>query len=645
MDAPAEAAPQAPLSPQMRRLTEWLSVAITVLAILWAIDVPYYLRVAIFREQFMIAVLACGLVIVLVTIRADKTTGGRVPWYDACAAAIGFLTLAWMGWQFPRLTQDVVGYRGTEAIVIGVIIVPLVLEGLRRATGYTLFWVVMVFIVYSFVADKIPGKLQGTPIDLDDFFIYLAFDPTAIFGSPMVVGTTVVIAFIFFGQLLVKAGGGEFFTDIAMSTMGRSRGGAAKIAVVGSCLFGMISGSAVSNVASVGVVTIPLMRRSGYTPVQAAAIESVSSTGGQFMPPVMGAAAFLMAEFLEIPYRDVAIAAAIPALLYYFAVFVEVDLIAGRDSIKTIEGTLPRARDVLKEGWHFIVPFGVLLVAMFQYMIEAQLAAIYSCVAIAAFSSVRGYKGRRITVRSIYESMAETGGIMVELLMILGGAGIVIGILNYTTLGFAFTLVLTNFGGGSLMLLLIVAAIASIILGMGMPTSGIYVLLAPLVAPALVQTGVVPIGAHLFILYFGMMSMLTPPVALCAYAAATIARTDGMTVGFTAMRFAWPAYIVPFLFAVAPTLLLQGPLYAIVIDTVTAFIGVFLVSIGMVGYFTRRMGAIMRIVIAAAGFASLMPTAVIHSEYLINVAGIAVGALILGFERMAVRRAGPAAAE
>jgi TRAP-type uncharacterized transport system fused permease subunit len=277
-------------------------------------------------------------------------------------------------------------------------------------------------------------------------------------------------------------------------------------------------------------------------------------------------------------------------------------------------------------------------------MIEAQLAAIYSAVGIVVLSSIRGYKGRRITPRSIYESMAETGGIMVELLMILGGAGIVIGILNYTTLGFAFTLVLTQLGGGNLTLLLIIAAVASIILGMGMPTSGIYVLLAPLIVPALVQTGVVPMGAHLFILYFGMMSMLTPPVALCAYAAATIARTDGMTVGFTAMRFAWPAYIVPFLFAVAPTLLLQGPLHAIVIDTVTAFIGVFLVSIGMVGYFTRRMGLVMRIAIALAGFASLMPTAVIRSEYIINVLGIAVGAAIIGFERMAVRRPRPAAA-
>jgi TRAP transporter 4TM/12TM fusion protein len=396
---------------------------------------------------------------------------------------------------------------------------------------------------------------------------------------------------------------------------------------------------------STGVITIPLMKRSGYTGVQAGAIEAVSSTGGQFMPPVMGAAAFLMAEFLNVPYTDVVLAALIPAMLYYFAVFVEVDLIAGRDHVQVVEADIPRTSEVVARGWHLLLPFAVLLVAMFQFAIEPQFAALMAAVVVYLLGLMRGYKAGRLRVSALLDAARETGAIMVELFMILAAAGIVIGILNYTTLGMAFTIFLTNIGSGNLFVLLLIAAAAAIVLGMGMPTSGIYVLLAPLIVPALVEQGVVPMGAHLFILYFGLMSMLTPPVALCAYAASTIARADAMKIGFTAMRFAWPAYVVPFLYAVSPTLLMQGAPLAIAFDAFTAFFGVYVISAAAVGFFKQRNSVQFRLMLAAAGALALTPAALLPGQHGLNIAGMALAAAMLGYEWLgARRRSGDAAA-
>ena len=288
--------------------------------------------------------------------------------------------------------------------------------------------------------------------------IYLAFDPTAVFGTPFTIGVQVVVIFIFLGQLLLKTHGGTFFTDLAMATMGRRRGGAAKVSVVASALFGSISGSATSNVASTGVLTIPLMRSTGYSAVEAGAIEAVASTGGQFMPPIMGAAAFLMAEFLEIAYAKVVVAAIVPALLYYFAVFVQVDLLAARRGINVVQKEIPRAREVLKHGWHFIIPFALLLYVLFELLRSAQEAAVWATGAIIVLGMVFSYKGTRLRPWQIVEAFIETGRISVDLLLILGGAGFVIGVLNITGLGFALTFFLIHLGGSSEILLLIIAA-------------------------------------------------------------------------------------------------------------------------------------------------------------------------------------------
>jgi TRAP transporter 4TM/12TM fusion protein len=452
----------------------------------------------------------------------------------------------------------------------------------------------------------------------------------------------VVVIFIWMGQLLFKAGGGQFFTDIAMAFMGRRRGGPAKVAVVASALFGSISGSAVSNVASTGIITIPMMNRSGYSARDAGAIEAVASTGGQLMPPIMGAAAFLMAEFLELPYRTIMLAALVPAFLYYLAVFIQVDLVAAREKIVAVEEDIERPRDVLKAGWHFVVPFVVLLYALFQWNEEAEIAAIYACLSIVVLGSVFSYKGERLRPKDLLASFSATGSVMIELFMILGAAGFVIGVLNLTGLGFTLTLVLVQVGAGNLYLLLAIAAVVCIVLGMGMPTSGVYILLATLVAPAISKAGAEPIAAHMFILYFGMMSMITPPIALASFAASTISGANPMATGFQAMRLGWVAYIIPFMFVLSPTLLMKGEPLHIALNIMTASFGVYIISVAFAGYFVRPLKWPVQVLMLVAGLMAIFPDSAIAVGGLIDAAGVVLGVALLGFEYSRARRPAPA---
>ena len=293
--------------------------------------------------------------------------------------------------------------------------------------------------------------------------------------------------------------------------MGRYRGGSAKIAVTASSLFGSISGSAVSNVVSTGVITIPLMRKGGYPAHAAGAIEAVASTGGQLMPPMMGAAAFVMAEFLQIGYRDVVLAALIPAILYYVALFIQADLFAARGGITRVDPELIPARlKVLRAGWPYIVPFAVVILCLFHFNLRPHASALWAAGSLIPIGLLLGYKGERMSWRAAVAALGRTGAIVVQIVMIGAMAGIVIGVLNITGLGFALTQAIIQFAGGNLFLILVLAALISIVLGMGMPTLGVYLLLATLVAPSMVEVGIRPMAAHLFALYFGMLSMITP---------------------------------------------------------------------------------------------------------------------------------------
>jgi TRAP transporter 4TM/12TM fusion protein len=500
--------------------------------------------------------------------------------------------------------------------------------------------VLLFFIAFGVLGQYVPGQLQGRPISYGQLVTYLTFDTNSLVGAPMKIVTTIVIAFLLFGALLVRSGGSAFFTDLSSTAMGRSRGGSAKISVVASSLFGTISGSAVSNVLSTGVVTIPLMRKGGYKAHSAAAIEAVASTGGQLMPPVMGAVAFIMAEFLNVPYTDVVIAAIVPSFLYYVGLFIQADLEAAREGIAPVPKELiPRFAPVIKSGWVFIVPFVVLIYGMFWMNLLPEEAALYASAILIVVGLVLGYRGKRMSWNDLYESIARTGILVLDLVMIGAAVGLIIGILAQSGLGFALTLMLVNMGGGNLLLLLLLAGLVCFVLGMGLPTLAVYILVATLIAPAMIEAGINPMSAHMFVLYLGMLSFITPPVCIAAFAAANLARANPMLTGFTATKFGWSAFVVPFLFVFEPSLLLQGTPGELVHDVSTAIGGVWIASMGIAGYSLRIIGWVERAIYVVAGFLLLIPANLLPGDKVTTYLGIVLAVLLLGRDYLAVRKA------
>jgi TRAP transporter 4TM/12TM fusion protein len=358
----------------------------------------------------------------------------------------------------------------------------------------------------------------------------------------------------------------------------------------------------------------------------------------------MGAAAFIMAELLGTSYSEIVIAATIPALLYYAALFIQTDLEAAKSSIAPIpRSEMVPLRKVLADGWYFIVPFAVLIGGLFWWNLTPETAALYASLALIVCGLFGNYRNMRMGPRDLVEALVETGRSSLDILMIAAAAGFIIGVLNVSGLNFALTIALVHLGAGNIVLLLILAAAIAIILGMGMPTVGVYVLLAALVAPALTEVGVQPLAAHLFVLYFGMMSMTTPPVAVAAFAAASIAQSDPIRTGFAGVKFGWSAYIVPFLFVSSPTLLMQGTPGNVTLAVITAIMGVYLVSVAVAGFMTRPVGPVMRALFAASGIAMMVPANAFPGALWTDIGGFVVGAGLILLELGAVRRARGAA--
>ena len=613
-------------------------------SIAYSADLYREVGLILFSEQFLFAMLGISFLIVFLHLDVRrKQRIGAVPLYDWALSISGFLSCAWLAVRYPYLADRVVD-QPLEALVTGSIILVLTAEGLRRTSGPILLGVLLLFMGFGVGGQFIPGPLQGQPLELGDLITYLTFDTNSLVGIPMKVVTSIVIAFLLMGAVLYRSGGSAFFTELSIGLMGRARGGSAKISIVASSLFGSISGSVVSNVVSTGIITIPLMRKGGYRPATAGAIESVASTGGQLMPPVMGAAAFVMAEYLHVPYSEVVVAAIVPSLLYYVGLFIQADLEARKQGIERVpESEIPKLGGVVRSGWIFILPFAVLIYGLFWLNQLPEEAALYATLILVVAGLVIGYKGRRMPVRQIFDAIAKTGVLVLDLVMIGAAAGLIIGILNKSGLGFALTLLLVNVGSTSILLLLALAALVCIVLGMGMPTIGVYVLVATLIAPAMIELGVVPMAAHMFVLYFGMLSFITPPICIAAFAAANIAGSDPMRPGFVAMRLGWSAFIIPFLFVGSPSLLLLGSATEIVHDVVTAVGGVLLVSIALVGFVTYTLGWGERCLFLLAGLLLLLPASLMPQGVLTDVAGALIGAALIGRQVWMTKRSRAAA--
>ena len=619
----------------MPTLVNGLAVALTCAVIAVAADLFRMAGILLYAEQYLAGLLAIAMPLLYLHVSA---TGGRsaragpVPWYDLVAAATSCATALYIAVRFPQLSE-MVSQRPWDGLIAAGLMVILFLEGLRRTTGMVLTVVTVCFMVLAMIGGLLPGELQAKSIPLDRLAYFLVWDSSASFGLPMRIITSVVVIFVLFGLALFKSGGSAFFTDFSMALMGRYRGGPAKIAIVGSSLFGTISGSVVSNVLTTGVVTIPMMKKSGYSPTYAAATEAVASTGGQLMPPVMGIAAFIMAEFLQVPYAEVALAALIPALLYYAALFVQVDLEAARKNFAPVDPSLlPQLGAVLRSGWQFPIPFVVLIYALFWRGYDAAEAGLLAVITVLIMAVAFPMGGKRIGIRDLYDMLRETGLTVIDLFMIGAAAGIIIGTLNYSGVGFSLTLSLVHLGGGTQFGLLLLAAVVCLVLGMGMPTVGVYILLATLVAPALIEMKIDPMAAHMFILYFGCLSMITPPVCIGAFAAANLAGSDPMRTGYAAMTLGWMVYVIPFMFVYSTTLLMVGNPLVIAIDFITALLAVWLISAAIMAYATRHLRFFDRILYATAGVFLMLPVGAFAEARWFNIAGVAMAVALVAWE-------------
>jgi TRAP transporter 4TM/12TM fusion protein len=463
--------------------------------------------------------------------------------------------------------------------------------------------------------------------------VHLYLDATGFMYLTGIAGT-LILAFILFGSVLFSFGGGKFLTDLALSLTGEFRGGPAKAAVVGSSLFGMMSGSALSNIMVVGTVTIPLMKRTSYRSHVAAAIETVSSNGGMIMPPVMSIVAFIMADLIKTSYLSICIAAAIPAVLYYVALFIQVDLEAARYGMRGLpRRELPPIMPILRQGWLVLLPFFFLMYTLFVMKLAPEKAAVYSAIfgvlVLPLMKENRVYSWRRLL--RVFE---DSGWVLINSGTMLIWAGFILAAVGITGLGFKMSLGLVHLGSNNVWLLLFVAAISSMAMGMGLAASACYILVAGQIAPALVNLGMNQMASHLFVLYYGNMAMITPPIALGAFVAASVARANPMSTGWYAMRLAILSYIVPFLFVFSPSLLFQRPALYIAIEFLTAVLGTFATGVTLVGFLFRRVSWVTRVVVglrALALFASIIMKISLLALVL-KAAGVIVAGVLLWME-------------
>jgi TRAP transporter 4TM/12TM fusion protein len=490
-------------------------------------------------------------------------------------------------------------------VVVGSVLILIVLEAARRSTGWPVPLVAIVFLLYSLFGPYLPEFLIHKGYSIKRLSTYLALSTDGVFGVPLGVSANFIFLFILYGAILQKSGAGKFFTDLAFSLTGWTRGGPAKAAVTSSCFFGMISGSSVANTVTTGTFTIPLMKKTGYPPHFAGAVEASSSTMGQIMPPIMGAGAFIMAELLGITYFKVCIAAAIPAVLSFFAIFMQVHFKAVLMGIQGIpRAELPSLQRTLLDGWHHLISIA-LLVYFLVLNFSPERAVFWAILATVACSYLR--KHTRMSVRNIFEALRDGAIGSVEVAAACAAAGIIVGCITMTGLGLKLSSLIVDLSGGKLLLALPFTMIACLALGMGVPTTAQYIIISALAAPALIQLGVVAIAAHLFIFYFGTRADITPPVALAAYAGAGIAGSNPMKTGVTAFQLGIAGYIVPFMFIYGPELLIIGSATKIVLATLTATFGVYCLAAGVQNCLFIRTTFYERILLLITSFLLIKP--------------------------------------
>ncbi|MFC1915531.1 TRAP transporter permease [Chloroflexota bacterium] len=622
--------------PLIRRLTQHLTLHNIAIAIGVAMAM-FHLYTGVFGTLPSLKQMSIHLffILILVFLLYPAIKGKerkKLPIYD-----LVLILLCAVATAYPLINYEYVAFERIIAVtpvlpverVVGIAIILLILEAARRVVGLFLSAVAALFILYVFIGPYLPGILYHPPLSLDLLIDVEYLCTIGIFGIPLMISATYIVLFIIFGTFMMQAGFGEFLTDVASRLTGRARGGPAKVAVLSSALFGTISGSGSANVAITGTFTIPMMKRIGFKSHFAGAVEAAASTGGQIMPPIMGAAAFLMAEYTGIPYIQIIKHAAIPAILYFAALFFMVDLEAAKTGIKGLsKEELPPLKQKFLVYGHLIMPIVVLL-----YLLVTGRTLFYavtvSIFAIFILSFLR--RATRFNLKKLITALSDgaKGTIIVGLACAV--AGLIIGTLQITGLAARFTGLVVQLSGGYLIVGLVFAMVAAIILGMGMPTSAAYILMAALIAPGLIRIGVPPLQAHMFAFYFACLSLLTPPVATASYVAAGIAGSSMTKTGWTSVRIAAAAYVVPFMFVFSPALLLIGAPGVIILATISALIGVYAFAIGIQGVRDIPLNIMQRTLALGAGMLMIYP------GWQTDVPGVLLLVLLYFWERISKR--------
>ncbi|RJR48871.1 MAG: TRAP transporter permease [Desulfobacteraceae bacterium] len=576
-------------------ITRGVAVTMALYHILFITHLFESFGVYLLAPTFLAGSLFFILIMTFLVVPARKGLHNRFfPWYDmvfVVLSAVATIYAFVMGQDMAM--KAAMPKLSPIDLAMGSILIVMVLEAVRRTLGLVLALIPVAFILETMFSNYIPGMFQGRGFTWEFIVKQMYLWDTGIFNVPLRVAATMIFAFLVFGAFLELCGVGNFFIDFALSLVGRYRGGPAKVSVISSALFGMISGSSTANVSVDGVITIPLMKKAGFKPHYAAAVEAVTSNGGQLMPPVMGAVAFVIPEFLGISYASVCKAAAIPAILYFFALFVMIDLEARKIGLKAVPSQdLPLLGAVLREGWFNFIPIAVLILLLGVFSYQAEFSALGSVVVLLTLTLVR--RKVRINWRTLLEGLEKSSRGMLEVGAACAAAGIVIGCVGLSGLGQKLSMGLIEISGGSLFLLLLLTAGACFVLGMGMTSLPIYIMLVVLVSPALVKMNVLPIAAHLFIFYWGLTSFITPPVCISVFVAAAIAESSPFRTGWQAARLGIVTYIIPFLFVYGPGLLLEGTMRDVILAVATSLLGVTALAISISGYFRSPLDLFQR---------------------------------------------------
>ncbi|MDN3516529.1 TRAP transporter fused permease subunit [Aquisalimonas lutea] len=573
--------------------------------------------------------IAFATALALCIVARDASDGARIKgWCYWGLAGLALLPPLYLLSQLERIYYRIVEL---DPVLIGdfavaILAIGLLLEAVRRRAGIGMFILAAFFIVYQLLGPYLPGVLGHRIAGFDTFVEIMLLTERGILGIPTAVSANIVFYFILFAAVFDVFGGGRLIIELAMRLTGRQIGGPAKASVVASAMTGSVSGSAVANVMSTGIFTIPLMRRVGYTPTFAAATEAVASTGGQILPPVMGAGAFVMAHFLQVPYRDVVFAALLPALAFFVSLLLVVHYRARLDNVATLKlEEVGDWRAMLRERWHLLIPLVWLAVIIVSGLGVAEAAVQATALTIILGTARRTTRQRPLQVVT---ALVRTGERALSVALPCAAASLIVSVISMTGLGTKFTGMVVTLSEGNLSIAMILAGLASLVLGAGMPTTSAYIMAATLVAPALVTLSVEPMVAHLFVFYMSIISMVTPPVALAAYAASTVADTSPSATGWRALYLAIPGLIIPFAFVLHPALVVWGSLPDVAWAVIQVVVACWAFTVMVSGWLNRPLGGLERGLFAAGGVASIIPVFVVSLAGFSLLVALAVATLI-----------------